>query len=158
MEIKQAPRGILEIDDAWIIHRNFAGEGSIYNREGDRNFSLVIPDEDVANELREDGWNIKIKPPREEGDAPFMFLPIKIKCNERGPIVYLESGGNQRRLEEDEFAILDRVSIARVDLDVRPYDWEFNGKTGRTAYLQSMRVVQKIVDRFAVRDEDFDIE
>lgn len=153
MNIEYAPRGILQIDDAWITHRNFAGEGTMYNREGDRNFSLVIDDENIANKLIDEGWNIKIKPPREEGDTPFMFLPVKIKCNDRGPIVYLESGNNQRRLDPEQFEILDKVAISRVDLDIRPYDWEFNGKTGRTAYLQSMRVVQKIVDRFAPRYE-----
>ena len=39
-------------------------------------------------------------------------------------------------------------------MDIRPYDWEVNGKTGRTAYLQSIHVEQSI-DRFAARYEQF---
>lgn len=152
MNITFAPRGILQIDDARIIHRNFAGVGSKFNREGDRNFSLVIEDQDIADKLIEEGWNVKIKEPREEGDVPFMFLPVKVKFNDRGPSVYLKSGpANCVRLDEDTIDCLDNVDILSVDLDIRPYDWEVNGKVGRTAYLQSIYVTQE-VDRFAERN------
>ncbi len=151
MEITRAPRGILQIDDARIIHRNFSGAGSKFNREGDRNFSVVIEDQEVADALVEEGWNVKIKPPREDGDEPFMFLPVKIKFNERGPNVYLITGKAQNRLDEDSIDCLDDVDMANVDLDIRPYDWEVNGKEGRTAYLHSMEVTQAISDRFAAR-------
>ena len=154
MEITFAPKGILQIDDARIIFRNFSGEPSKYNREGDRNFALVIPDKDLADQLVDDGWNVKIKPPKEDGDDPFMYLNVKVKFNGRGPNVYLESGKAKNRLDEDTIGCLDNVSIIKVDLDIRPYDWEVNGKTGRTAYLQAMKVVQE-VDRFS--DEEFDI-
>lgn len=152
MNITFAPRDILQIDDAKIIHRNFAGVGSKFNREGDRNFSLVIEDQDIADKLIEEGWNVKIKEPREEGDVPFMFLPIKVKFNDRGPSVYLKSGPtNCVRLDEDTIDCLDNVDILSVDLDIRPYDWKVNGKVGRTAYLQSIYVTQE-VDRFAERN------
>ena len=143
-------RGVLQIEDARIIFRNFAGQGSKYNREGDRNFAVLIPDEDIANKLIEDGWSVKIKPPREDGDSLFMYLPVKIKFNHRGPGIYLVSGDKVTRLNEDTIDMLDEVDIKSVDVDLRPYDWEVNGKRGRSAYLQALNVIQNI-DRFAAR-------
>lgn len=148
MKVTFAPKGILQMDDVRIVYRNFSGAGSKFNREGDRNFSVVIDDQNIADQLIAEGWNIKVRPPRDEDEMPFMHLPVKIKFNDRGPIVYLQSGDNLVRLEEDMVSCLDNVDIIGVDLDVRPYDWEVNGKTGRTAYLHSIRVVQE-VDRFA---------
>ena len=154
MRITYAPRDILQIDDARIIYRNFAGRGDKYNREGDRNFAVVIPDEEMADELTNLGWNVKIKPPREDGDTPFMFLPVKVKFNDRGPNVYLKTGNVQNKLDEESVGLLDNIDIIGVDLDIRPFDWDVNGKMGRTAYLQSIRVIQD-VDRFAGDDGNF---
>lgn len=150
MHVTFAPKGILQIDDARIIFRNFAGVGSKFNREGDRNFAVIIDDQETADALVNAGWNVRIKPPRDEDDAPFMYLPIKVKFNDLGPIVYLKTGDVMNKLDEESVACLDNVDILGVDLDVRPYDWEVNGKTGRTAYLQSICVIQE-VDRFAER-------
>ena len=138
MELTFAPRDILQINDARIIYRNLRGEGSKVNREGDRNFAVVIPNQELADELLDRGWNVKIKEPRDEGEVPFRYLPVKVKCNAH------------RELSEDMVSIVDEIDIRSVNLDVRPYDWEVNGKTGRTAYLQSMEVIQEI-DRFAAR-------
>ena len=148
MEITFAPRDILQIDDARIVYRNFSGKPKEYNREGDRNFHLVIPDTEIADALVEKGWNVKVKPPREEGDDPFITLPVKVKFSERGPRVYLVSNGHMRNLTEETVGCLDSIDILSVSLDIRPYDWDVSGKTGRTAYLQSIKVVQD-VDRFA---------
>ena len=156
MNITFAPRGILQIDDARIVYRNFSGTPSKFNREGDRNFAVVINDQEVANTLANEGWNVKIRPAREEGDTPFMYLPVKVKFNDRGPNVYLQSGTSRNRLDEESVSMLDCVDILSVDLDIRPFDWEVNGKSGRTAYLQSICVTQD-VDRFAQRfaEEEF---
>lgn len=157
MQITFAPRNIVQIDDARIIYRNFSGAPSQFNREGDRNFAVVIPDQEIADALIEQGWNVKIKPPREDQDTPFMFLSVKIKFNDRGPNVYLKTGHALNKLTEETVGMLDDVDIVSVDLDIRPFDWEINGKTGRTAYLHSMQVTQQI-DRFAAQyiDEDMD--
>lgn len=153
MNITYAPNGILQIDDARIIFRNFAGAPSKFNREGDRNFALVIVNEDIANKLISKGWNVKIKVPEEEGEAPFMYMTVKVRFNEYGPTVYLKSGDKMVKLDEESVACLDSIDILSVDLDIRPYNWEVNGKTGRAAYLKAIRVTQNI-DRFAEDEMD----
>lgn len=150
MHLTFAPKNMLQIDDAKIIFRNFEGRGDKYNREGDRNFSLLIEDPDTADALTENGWNVKIKPGRDEDEGPFMRLPVKVKFTDYGPNVYLVTGDRRNELDEESIGCLDNIDIESVDLDIRPYDWEVNGRTGRTAYLQSMQVVQRI-DRFAAR-------
>lgn len=151
MHIEFAPRGIVQVDHARIIHRNFEGRQGEYNREGDRNFSLLIDSEEVYEALRAEGWNVKRKDPREDGDLPLMYLPVKVRYNDRGgPRAYLLAGKKKTELDEESIACLDDVEIDSVDLDIRPYDWERNGKTGRTAYLLGIHVTQKI-DRFAAR-------
>lgn len=160
MHVTFAPKGILQIDDIngrQIIFKNFEGRGDKFNREGDRNFSLRIDDENTANALVKEGWNVRIKEGRDEDEGPFMRLPIKVKFTTYGPNVYLRTGDRVNELNEESIACLDNIEIESVDMDIRPYDWDVNGRTGRTAYLQSMEVVQRI-NRFAARyannDED----
>lgn len=150
MKVCFAPKDIMQIDNARIIFKNFGGRGDKFNREGDRNFSLLIEDPDIADAMVEKGWNVKIKEGRDEDEGPFMRLPVKVKFTEYGPKVYLNSAGNVTELDEESIECLDNIDIESVDMDIRPYDWDVNGKTGRTAYLQSMNVVQRI-DRFAAR-------
>lgn len=162
MDLRILENGILQIDNARIIFRNFSGAPSKFNKEGDRNFSLVIPNEDVADILVNDkndmgvGWNVKVKEAVEEGDLPLMHLKVKVKFNNRGPQVYLRTGDRVNRLDEDTVGMLDDIDISYVNMDIRPYDDEINGKPFRSAYLQSIEVVQEI-DRFAARyaEEEF---
>jgi hypothetical protein len=150
MNINFSNRGVLEVEDARIIYRNFGGAATKYNREGDRNFAVVIPNDEIKDQLVAEGWNVKIKPPREPGDEPFMYLPVKVKFNNRGPSIYVVSGDSVQRLNEDTINMIDDIDIQKVSMDLRPYDWEVNGKTGRSAYLQSMEVIQNI-DRFGAK-------
>lgn len=159
MELTFAPRGVLQINNARITFRNFRGEGGMYNKEGDRNFALLIPDMELAEQLQEDknrygaGWNVKIKAPREDGDSPFIYLPIRVKFNDRGPKIYLESAGRKRELTEETVEMLDYIDILSVDMDIRPYDDEMNGRPFRSAYLQALWVVQD-TNRFDERFEE----
>ena len=157
MNVCFAPKGILQIDDAKIIFKNFEGRGDKFNRAGDRNFSLLIEDPNTADALVKEGWNVKIKPGRDEDEEPFMRLPVKVKFTEYGPNVYLRTLDRVNKLDEESISCLDNIDIESVNMDIRPYDWEVNGRTGRTAYLQSMEVVQRI-DRFSARYGGNDVD
>lgn len=150
MHITFAPKDILQIDDARIIFKNFEGKGDKFNREGDRNFSILIEDPATADALIERGWNVRIKEGRDPEEGPFMRLPVKVKFSDYGPNVYLITGNRRNELDEESIGCLDSIDIESIDMDIRPYDWDVNGRTGRTAYLQSMQVIQR-VDRFAER-------
>ena len=171
MHIIINPRGALQIDDARITFKNFAGRGDEFNAEGDRNFCLVIGGgtldngrevlhldaqemaEALMNETSKygDGWNIKITPPREDGGEPFAYLKVKLNTNRRMPPVFVESAGKVRKLEDpEELGMLDRIAIRYVNLDIRPYDDVMRGRSFRTAYLDGLEVFQEI-DRFTAR-------
>lgn len=157
MELTFAPNGHLQIDDATLVYKNFEGRGDKFNREGDKNFHVRIFDEAMADALVNDkndygiGWNVKVKPPREDGDDPFMSLKVKVKFNNRGPKVVLISGDSRVELDEGSIKCLDNIEIERVDLDIRPYDDIVNGAPFRTAYLDKLYVTQRynrFIDRY----------
>lgn len=157
---------LVQINNAKICFRNFRGEGGMYNDAGDRNFSIVIPDEEIAEALRNDvnefnaGWNVKIRPGREPGDPAHMHLPVKVKYTDKSaPVVHLISGNHHTELTEDTIGMLDNIMIDHVDIDIRPYDGEGRFGPFRTAYLQSIWVVQDLTrDRFATRIMNGEVE
>ncbi len=149
MEVKFVGNDLVQLNDCHIIFRNFAGAPSTYNRAGDRNFAVVIDNEEAKELLVERGFNVRIKPPREAGDSPFMYLPIKLSySNGRGPYLYLECNSNRVLLDENSVSCLDQVDIQECFFDVRAFDWEMNGRTGTSAWLNAGLLIQR-ADRFA---------
>jgi hypothetical protein len=127
------------VEDAPIIFRNFAGKEGQYNREGDRNFAVILP-EDVAKQMLEDGWNVRYLEAREEGDSDTPYISVAVNFNNRPPRVVLLTSTTRTQLDENSVDVLDWADIKTADLIARGYDWSVNGKTGTKAYLQSLFV------------------
>jgi hypothetical protein len=131
------------MENVRIIFRNFTGKEGPYNREGDRDFSVLLTPE-LADQLLRDGWNVKTTRERELDEGEITggdpILPVKVSYKGRPPTVVMVSSRGRTNLGESEIDMLDYADIQNVDLIVRPFDWSVNGKTGRKAYLKSIYV------------------
>lgn len=144
------------IENARLIFKNFSGEESKFNRGGNKNFCVVL-DNDMARELEEDGWNIKYLRPREDGEEPTPYLQVSVAFGNISPKVIMIAGRHKTPLNEVTINSLDYAEIANVDLVIRPYHWEVNGKEGIKAYLKTMYVeIEQDVfaSKYDFEDED----
>lgn len=129
----------ITIRDARLIFRNFAGKEAKYNREGDRNFCVLL-DPDVARRLDADGWNVKTLKAREEGDPEQPYLQVSVRFKGRPARIVVINHRGRVDWTEEQVELLDFVAMKKVDLIINPYNWEIGGNTGVSAYLKSMFV------------------
>jgi hypothetical protein len=144
------------VEDARLVFRNFSGKEGQYNREGDRNFSVILDDE-TANLMLKDGWNVKYLASREEGEEDTPYIQVAVNFNNRPPRVVMITSTARTHLNEESVSVLDWADIKTCDLIARAYDWTVNGKSGTKAYLQSMFVTieeDALERKYAVHEEE----
>lgn len=140
------------IENAKILFRNFAGVETRFNPKGRRNFSVIIDDPEYAEMLKNDGWNIKTLPPREEGDIPKYYLQVSVNFENVPPKVIMVTSRSMAPLDSESIGTLDYADIINVDLTITPYHWEVSGKDGIKAYLKTMYVTieeDEFADKYA---------
>ena len=149
----------ITIEGARLIFRNFEGREERFNAKGRRNFCVLL-DEDIANELSNDGWNVKYLSPREEGDAPQAYIQVKVTFGKRPPKVVVITGSKKKLFDESDISKLDWMTFEHVDVKIRPYEYDINGKTGVSAYLKTMYATlmeDELDAKYASIEEDDDL-
>lgn len=147
-------------EDANIGFRNFSGEERQFNDKGKRNFILYLNPE-RAKDMEEKGWNVRYTKPRDPDDEPRGMLQVAVKFDPIPPNIVMITSSGQTKLDEDTVGILDTAELGNVDLIVRPYNWEMNGKSGVKAYLKTMyaTIIEDDLEKKYAHyhdDEDFD--
>lgn len=127
------------LEDITIAFRNFAGKEDVYNREGDRNFAILL-EPGLAQEMEQDGWNVKYLKEREEGDGPQAYIQVAVSYKNRPPKICLITSKGMTYLSEDEVELLDWADIETADVTLNPYQWAINDKFGTKAYLHALYV------------------
>ena len=132
----------------FIFDTNFAGDPK-KDRFGsdERKANLVIPDIDLARELIDDGFNVRLTKPRvgeEEGFVPRYFVKVKLNYKSTWPPkVYLVTDEDKSvLLDEESVACLDDIWVDRVNAVLNRYE----GPNGKSLYVKSMEVYQKVDD------------
>lgn len=131
---------------------NFSGEEDRF-RDSRRKFTVLIPN-DVADMLRERGWNVRTTMPTQEQLAedptrePISSLKVMLNfgtdkadpTRETGPDIYLKVGENLERLNSRTVGVLDRSRILDMSMEIRAWEWDPEDKPGE----YSARLVQLV--------------
>lgn len=129
----------IAIENARLQFRNFSGKEGRFNPAGRRNFCVLL-DDDIARKLESDGWNVRWLEPRDPLDEKQAYIQVTVKYGNIPPKIVMITSSSKTVLNEDSIDILDWAEIQEVDLIIRPYNWEVNGKEGVKAYVKSMYV------------------
>lgn len=136
------PRPYKRVDEELTLRnypikwRNFAGEERLYNAKGKRNFAVDLEEAD-AIKFHEAGWTVKEK--IADDGTHYFHLPVTVKMDGRRPprIFLITMSKNKRTpLDEETVHLADVVEFDRVDVTLRPFNWDVSGQQGVAAYLK----------------------
>lgn len=143
-------RGIPNIilEDARFFGRpNFSGELDRF-KDDRRKFTVLVPN-DVADQLRDLGYNVKTNIPTSEELQQFpdresiSHLKVMVDMNDdptKGAQVYIKSGEELEKLTPATVGLIDRSRFDEIGMEIR--GWEFDPEEKPGEY--SARLVQFI--------------
>lgn len=129
----------ISISDAKILWPNFSGKEGTFNPPGVRNFCVQLDDE-IAESLRQDNWNVKITKPKVEGYDPIQYLQVAVRFDNFPPKIVMITSHGKTKIGEDEVNSLDWADLKKVDVIITPYLYNVNGHEGVKAYLKALYV------------------
>lgn len=124
--------GNLTLEDAKFFGRpNFSGVEDRF-KDSRRKFTVLIPN-DLADQLREMGWNVKTNIPTPEelqefpDRQPLSHLKVMVDDN---AIVQVRMGEDVETLAPATFGVIDRSRIESMDMEIRAWEYDPEERPG----------------------------
>lgn len=149
MQIVERKGNRLTIDgitDREVRSRNFGGEekkdrvtGRTVNSPGYRNF-LLFPPEEIAEELKDRGCEIKYTKVQNENDVPMPYVSITVSYYLKPVECHMYSNGVDTPLDENRIRMLNDVDIKNmcIVLDLGKEKTHLNGVKYVPLYAQEI--------------------
>ena len=138
--------GNLILEDARFFGRpNFSGELDRF-KDDRRKFTVLIPN-DLADQLRAAGWNVKTNIPTPEelqefpDREPISHLKVMVDMNEdttKGAQVFIKQGEILEKLNITNVGVVDRMRFDEIGMEIRAWEFDPEDKPGEF----SARLVQ----------------
>ena len=127
--------------DIQFNFRNFSGEKTMYNSNGNREFGIVLNPEQAAV-LTNAGWPVRHSKPNSDYDEPEGrdYITVRVRFDNFPPKVVLIAGETRQILSEANIGLLDSVAVIKADVVLSPYEWSVKGESGIKAYLKTLYV------------------
>lgn len=157
-------KGDLIVKGGAIIFKNFNGGPTKFNPNGGkRSFALVMP-QYVADRLVDEGWNVKHRPPREEGDDDLYYTEIVVKFDGKTPpelylVTQYGKKKNKVKLDEETVGLLDTTVIVDLDMVIHPWHHGLVNSSGATVkgYVHELYATARpVIDYFGGKYDEFD--
>ena len=132
----------------FIFNTNFSGDPKRDTFGSDqRKANIIIPDEDQANRLLNEGYNVKMTKPRpgeEDGFTPTYYISVKLNYESAWPpkVYIVNDDGRGVLLDDETVGCVDDMWIESVNAVLNPYE----GRNGKSLYVKSMEIFQKMDD------------
>lgn len=132
----------------FIWDTNFSGDPKRDHFGSDeRKANLIIPNEQMALDLRERGFRVKETKPRPDSDEdwrPTYFVVIKLNYDSQWPpkVFLVPESGRGIQLDVETVGDIDDVWVDHVNAVLNIYD----GPNGKSLYIKSMEVYQRVDD------------
>ncbi len=117
------------LENVQLIFRNFEGRPDKYDAYGKRQFNVLL-DEALANELTEQGYNVKPLKKLDEDDEQKYHMNVRVNFDSRRPprvtMLGFVDGEEVSRVDLDAstVGILDGSNVISADIEINPYEWE----------------------------------
>jgi hypothetical protein len=117
--------------------KNFSGAPTKFNPQGGKRTFNIELDPELAQQLIDEGWNVRLRTPRDEDEEPLHYMEVTCRFDNYPPNMFMIAGKVRTRLDEESVSELDYGRILEADLTISPYEWETSTGSGIKAYLKT---------------------